>query len=242
MITRYVILASVLCLLLGVLSGSGNAQLVFVDPGVWYVCVDSITGVDVRVDALLDSIHSYAFLMYIDTTKVFLDSVSRGAILDHIFGQYDTVWFGWEYNDHFPDSLYFGASIFGYGTFVNGPGQLGRIWIKGKRAGQTPVAFGWCILRDPYHPSGPGMPITKEDGLIIVFGPGIRFGDVNADGRIELGDVVYLINYLYKSGSAPLPWWFIGDTDCNKLVDLGDLVYLINYLYKSGAEPCHPCG
>ncbi len=30
-------------------------------------------------------------------------------------------------------------------------------------------------------------------------------GDCNEDGVVDLGDVVYLINYLYKDGTAPDP-------------------------------------
>jgi len=220
---------------------SGNAQLVFVNPDESWTCVDSISWVDIRVDSMVDSIHSYACLLYIDNSKVYLDSVTRGTILGSIVGQYDTAWFGWEYDDHFPDSLYFGASIFGAGSFVNGPGQLARIWLTGKQEGETPVAFGWCILRDPYHPSGPGMAVTTQNGKIIVLGPEIRFGDANTDARINIADVVYIINYLYIHGPKPLPWWFMGDANCNRMVDITDVVYLINYLFVHGPEPCAPC-
>jgi|GEM_PF-614143 len=62
-------------------------------------------------------------------------------------------------------------------------------------------------------------------------------GDVNADGIIELGDVLYLINYLYKNGPPPVPL-ASGDVNCDNTVDLGDVLYLINYLYKDGPSPC----
>jgi hypothetical protein len=62
-------------------------------------------------------------------------------------------------------------------------------------------------------------------------------GDVNGDGVVDLGDVVYLITYLYKSGPAPDPLE-AGDANCSGLVELGDIVYLISYLYKSGPPPC----
>jgi hypothetical protein len=61
-------------------------------------------------------------------------------------------------------------------------------------------------------------------------------GDVNMDDKIELGDVVYLITYLYKNGPAPDPL-ASGDVTCNGVVDLGDVVYLISYLYKGGPPP-----
>ena len=63
-------------------------------------------------------------------------------------------------------------------------------------------------------------------------------GDANGDGVIDLGDVVYLISYLYKGGPAPVPLQ-AGDINCNGMVNLGDVVYLITYLYKSGPPP--PC-
>lgn len=61
-------------------------------------------------------------------------------------------------------------------------------------------------------------------------------GDLNADGLIDVGDVVYLINYLFKSGPPPNPM-LTGDANCDSLVDVGDVVYLINYLFKSGPAP-----
>lgn len=61
-------------------------------------------------------------------------------------------------------------------------------------------------------------------------------GDCNGDGVIDVGDVVYLINYLYKNGPAPIPL-MAGDVTCDGVVDVGDVVYLINYLYKGGPAP-----
>ena len=61
-------------------------------------------------------------------------------------------------------------------------------------------------------------------------------GDANGDGVINLADVVYLINYLYRSGFAPDPPE-AGDTNCDGTVDIGDVVLLINYLYRNGAAP-----
>jgi hypothetical protein len=61
-------------------------------------------------------------------------------------------------------------------------------------------------------------------------------GDCNGDEIVDVGDVVYLINYLYKNGSAPDPVE-AGDANGDEIVDVGDVVHLINYLYKSGPAP-----
>jgi agmatine/peptidylarginine deiminase len=62
-------------------------------------------------------------------------------------------------------------------------------------------------------------------------------GDANRDEVINVGDVVYLVNYLYKGGSQPLPTES-ADTNRDENLDVGDVVYLVNYLYKSGSPPC----
>lgn len=62
-------------------------------------------------------------------------------------------------------------------------------------------------------------------------------GDANGDGMIDIGDVVFLVNYLYKEGIQPDPL-AAGDCNADGILDLGDVVYLINYLFKGGPAPC----
>ena len=61
-------------------------------------------------------------------------------------------------------------------------------------------------------------------------------GDVNRDGMIDVGDVVFLINYLFRYGPSPEPLQ-TGNTNCIGGVDVGDVVVLINYLFKGGPPP-----
>ena len=61
-------------------------------------------------------------------------------------------------------------------------------------------------------------------------------GDATGDEVVDIGDVVYLINYLYKNGCAPYPVES-GDANCDTVVDVGDIVILINYLFKGGPAP-----
>jgi hypothetical protein len=70
--------------------------------------------------------------------------------------------------------------------------------------------------------------------------PAYVFGDCTGDAVVDVGDVVFLVNYLYKVGTAPNPY---GRGDCNRdcLIDVGDVIYLINYLYKSGPAPLKGC-
>jgi hypothetical protein len=61
-------------------------------------------------------------------------------------------------------------------------------------------------------------------------------GDANGDGVINSADVVYLINYLFRSGPAPDPLE-AGDANCDGVVDPADVVYLLNYLFRDGPAP-----
>jgi hypothetical protein len=65
-------------------------------------------------------------------------------------------------------------------------------------------------------------------------------GDVTFDGElIDISDVVYLINYIYKAGPAP-PHPISADINNaipDRIIDIEDVLYLINYLYRFGPEP-----
>ncbi len=64
-------------------------------------------------------------------------------------------------------------------------------------------------------------------------------GDATNDGVVDLGDVVFVINYVYREGTAPDPFGS-GDASCDGLIDLSDVVWLISYVYRDGPPPCCP--
>ena len=66
---------------------------------------------------------------------------------------------------------------------------------------------------------------------------GFVCGDANADGDVNLGDAVSLINYVFKGGAEPLPYE-AGEVNLDGVVNLADAVYLINYIFKGGPAPC----
>lgn len=78
-----------------------------------------------------------------------------------------------------------------------------------------------------------GGGITHEKELI--YNVMVR-GDCNGDGLVNLADIVFLINYLFRGGPPPsIPQ--AGDANCDGRVNLVDLVYLINYIFRSGPAP-----
>ena len=65
-------------------------------------------------------------------------------------------------------------------------------------------------------------------------------GDCNGDFVVDVGDVVYLISWLYRGGPPPLcP---IARADCygDGVINVGDVVYLLSFLYKAGWQPQCP--
>jgi hypothetical protein len=75
--------------------------------------------------------------------------------------------------------------------------------------------------------------------FIVTGMPYLSLGDFDGDGTVDIGDEIFAINYLYRSGPAPDPLE-LGDANCDDSVDGGDVVYLINYLFRNGPEPSCP--
>lgn len=73
-----------------------------------------------------------------------------------------------------------------------------------------------------------------------VGGPDILCGDANGDEAINIGDAVYVIDYVFKSGPPPDPVCR-GDASGDYAVNIGDAVYLISYIFKGGPGPIDPC-
>jgi hypothetical protein len=65
-------------------------------------------------------------------------------------------------------------------------------------------------------------------------------GDANSDYQVDVGDAVYLISYIFKSGPAPDPIC-AGDANGDGAVNVGDAVYLIAYIFNGGPPPVEDC-
>ena len=64
-------------------------------------------------------------------------------------------------------------------------------------------------------------------------------GDANCSGGISLADVIYLVNYLFKSWPAPCcPT--LGDVNCSGSITLADIIQLVNHIFKAEPAP-QPC-
>lgn len=65
-------------------------------------------------------------------------------------------------------------------------------------------------------------------------------GDADASGMVNVSDVVFLINYIFAGGPAPVPIE-LSDVDCSGMINISDVVFLINYIFLGGPDPCSGC-
>jgi len=93
----------------------------------------------------------------------------------------------------------------------------------------------------------PGQEDLDDDGIGDVcqcYCP--DFCDLDRDGSLNPVDVVYLVNYVYKSldGREQIAGCLgdNGDWDCDGAVNPVDVVWYVNFVYKTiGDGPCDPC-
>lgn len=64
-------------------------------------------------------------------------------------------------------------------------------------------------------------------------------GDANHDGDLNVGDVVYIISFIFRGGPAPDPM-HSADADGDCICNIADAVYLVNTIFKSGPLPVCP--
>jgi len=75
--------------------------------------------------------------------------------------------------------------------------------------------------------------------ILVISEPG-GCGDVNADQKTNISDIVYLIRFIFEEGAPPFDI-HQGDVDCDALVTISDVVYLVNFIFSGGPAPCANC-
>jgi len=115
-----------------------------------------------------------------------------------------------------------------WNAFVTGGGVSS--WSKGHRLLQTVGQTAAGCASSESHQVSQGFQIGACGAEEFLR------GDANNDGVINLGDAIYILNYLFKSGPDPDPME-AGDANCDGKVDLGDAIYVLNYLFKGGPAP-----
>ncbi|MGE3164449.1 MAG: dockerin type I repeat-containing protein [Planctomycetota bacterium] len=102
----------------------------------------------------------------------------------------------------------------------------------------SPPKTNFAILE-----SGVSVPVIRIDGLVTFDSSVLVFqrGDCNVDGQVNLGDVIFVLQFLFASGATP-NCRDACDYNDDGLIDLSDAIYLIGYLFVNQAFPPQPFG
>ena len=95
--------------------------------------------------------------------------------------------------------------------------------------------FGLRLPIASYGAPGTCFSSTGEVTLI-----GHVSGDINFDGAVNVGDLTYLIDFLFAGGPPP-SILVAADLDGSCAVNVADVTYLVDYLFGGGPKPTITC-
>jgi hypothetical protein len=143
-----------------------------------------------------------------------------------------------------PELDYIGRHIVYQGEVMPGPMEFDYTipdynpeWVSVDIMGQNFDIPGGVIEHDCRS--------SLDLAFVITNGPPCsgKCGDANGDGTVNVSDAVWIINYVFIGGAAPIPL-ACGDANSDCTVNVSDAVWIINYVFIGGAQPgdCCPGG
>lgn len=91
--------------------------------------------------------------------------------------------------------------------------------------GQTAAGLGSSASYRMYH--GFWQAFDSDSSCCVLA------GDANGDGKINIGDAVYIITYILRDGPLP-PCEAEADPNADGKINVGDAVYIIAYIFRDG--------
>lgn len=82
-----------------------------------------------------------------------------------------------------------------------------------------------------------GSETDTETVEITVTACSAKPGDANADGNVTLPDIIFLVNYVFKAGTAPSSLCRGDANGSGGTANLSDIIYLVNRVFKGGPPP-----
>ncbi len=227
-----------LLLLMVLMAGSVRAADIWIEPDTTYFQRDTFVTVTVMCDAAVQDVKGFHFDIDLNDAGIVIapapETSDTSVLLGSMFVDNDTSTFMWNYL--WEDSSRLSVDIFVLtdSQTVSGPGELLVIRVNTIAFGESKLEFGGVTVRDRFNQD---IDATTEGAWIKV----CQFvGDVNADNRIVIDDLTYLVDYLFRGGPAPTPY-AAGDLDCSGDINIADVTAMVAYLFQGGTIDCALC-
>jgi hypothetical protein len=126
---------------------------------------------------------------------------------------------------------------------ISGQVPIGLIFNDGSEGTLTGTPFLVGSYDFTVEVTDSDSPARKDTTLVSIniYDPPYICGDATGDETVNVSDAVYIINYVFVGGAAPVPLES-GDADCSGTVNVSDAVYIINYVFVGGNDPCDTDG
>ncbi|MDH4033076.1 MAG: PKD domain-containing protein, partial [candidate division Zixibacteria bacterium] len=113
-------------------------------------------------------------------------------------------------------------------TFPIAPFILGYGWVWDSTEQEYTV--NWRVGGKPVQ--------CSATGTFVLWGH--RSGDLNLDGSVDIADLLYMVDFMFRGGPAPE---IVDAADVNGdcAIDIGDLTFFVEYFFGGGDKPAAPC-
>lgn len=117
----------------------------------------------------------------------------------------------------------------------------GEIYVDPLFVGGVPFSYALAPTSPCIDAGNPDPLFNDPDGTRNDIGAHLpktyTSGDADGNGAVNVSDAVFLINYIFAFGPAPMPL-AAGDPNCDGNCNISDVVYIINYIFLGGPAPC----
>ncbi len=92
---------------------------------------------------------------------------------------------------------------------------------------------------NPLYAGGLGKGLVNPAAALAAL-TGFLCGDATGNNNVNISDAIYVINYIFSGGPAPIPS-MSADCDCSGMLTISDAVVIIYYVFGGGNPPCSNC-